>query len=316
MNLVTILKVVTKYVTKKVRFTNILLMVNIGVLILVLLSGSLFNFLMLEFQRQMEIQNYAWKQEIIELKYIIAKTISFVTENDMAQIEIDKLQQKEIEDGEQITKTIGINIDKLLIQQKEIFEKLEKTKKIDIENVKNIKEANFSIYNATVSICGAGSHIKIGENRYVLTCAHLVTNEKDFIWAIDNSGTMRPLKFIKIDRVKDLALFRIYTTENMSYLEISEETPKEGSEVVVIGNPDNLEDVITDGVIMKITEDGYLFTNLIYFGNSGGAILYKEKIIGVASRMEAHCRPDMPIIVLTGFGPKLEVIQEFLKDIK
>lgn len=293
------------------HLTNILLMINTAVLIFVLFSFSLFDYILVDFQRQMDIYRYIWQQQIREINHNITKAIKFVTENDKEQMEIDKQQQTQIED---LTENININIDKLVVQQEKMLEKLEKTRKIDLDNVENIKQANFGIYNTTAGIQGSGSHIKILEHHYILTCAHLIKDEKDFIWAVGDDGNMRPLGLVKINVKKDLALFKIYMVEDMSYLEISEEIPKEGSEIVVIGNPDNINDTITDGIIAKITKDRYLFTNLVYFGNSGGAVLYKGKIVGLVSNMEVFFNPKkLPLFVNYGSGPNLKTIREFLK---
>ena len=317
MRVFTIIKNVVKYIIKRIRFLNILLLVNTGVLIFMVFSFSLFDYIVLDFKRQVEIQKYIWRQEIRELTYALTEAIDSVTKIDKAQIEIDKQQQTKIEDLARMEDIVVTNIDKLTFQQKKMLKRLEETKTIDLDNVEDIKEANFLILNTTVDIQGSGSHIKIGENYYVLTAAHLIEDEEDFIWAIDNSRTWRPLGLIKLDKERDLALFRIYSTEGMPYLEISKKAPKAGSEVVVIGNPDYNDDVITDGIITKVTKDKYLFSNLVYFGNSGGAVLYKGKIVGIVVQMEIHFKTEIErLFVLVGSGPKLEVIQEFLKGVE
>lgn len=291
MKVLTIIKNILKYFD----LTNVLLMVNTGVLVFVLVSSSMFDLMILEFKREMELHKYVWEQEIRELNSALTKAIDSVTQNDKKQIKIDRNQQKEIrnltkvllelerminkndEKQLELVKSIKDTIKNLENQQTEIENKLEETKKIDLENVEDIKQANLVIYNTSVGSQGSGSHIKIGDNYYVLTCMHMLRTKKDFIWSIDDNNTWRPLELIKIDTKNDLALFRIYMTEDLSYLEISANYPKAGSEIVVIGNPDDYEDILTDGIITKITKDEYKFTNIVYFGNSGGLYYIKEK---------------------------------------
>lgn len=275
-------------------------------------------------QNKIEIYELYRQEELDNLEEMFGLTI----ENDKKQIEIDNMQQVEIENltkfliaFSQIIKennktqlktieVINFTIDKLITLQKEMLGDLNKTKRIDLDNVEEIRKANIVAYNTTANVSGSGSHIVIRGKDYILTVAHLIKDEKDYVWGILDDGTWLPLTLIKINRKKDLALFRIYGVENLPHLEISNEFPTQGSEVIVIGNPDNLTDIITDGVIAKIKKNGYILTNKIYYGNSGGAILYKGKIIGVVTSIAVHFR--FPAIVNYTYGVKLEVINEFL----
>ena len=94
---------------------------------------------------------------------------------------------------------------------------------------------------------------------------------------------------------------------------VSDEFPKEGSEIAVIGNPDGLKDIITNGVISEIREYDYLLTNKVYRGNSGGAIIYKGKIVGVINMILTFFEElTPPIIVNYSMGTNLKSIREFL----
>jgi len=201
-----------------------------------------------------------------------------------------------------------------LNEQSRVKKTLNDVEYIDLKDVDNIKKANLLIVNITRNYGGSGSHIKINNKSYVLTCAHLVKNEDDKIMAKDDNGVKYPLELIKIDKVKDLALFQIWNTEHIPYLEISKRYPKEGSKVIVIGNPSRMTDVITDGIIAKIDEYTHLTTNKIYRGNSGGAVLYRGKILGIASQFLYYYSP--PIIVSYCRAINLNTIEEFLKEIK
>jgi S1-C subfamily serine protease len=194
-------------------------------------------------------------------------------------------------------------------------ERFKQVKHLDVKDIEKLKEANLVVYNANELRAGSGTHIKIKGNSYILSVAHLVKDKTNEIYGITDDGTFRPLELEKIDKDKDLALFKIRGVENTAYLEISEESPQAGSEIVVIGNPASLEDVITDGIIAKITKEGYIFTNTIFFGNSGGAVLYKGKIIGVASQLRTYI--NFPVVFVNfGYSSNLESIQNFLKYIK
>ena len=268
-----------------------------------------------------EAQRHA---QVLEIKKAVIETMKITIDNDEKQIEMikdvskltkyvtemsitnDEKQLKLIEDIIKNVKTLKAKV--TLMERK-----LQASKSIDLKNVEKYKKANLLIYNATSNFSGSGTHIKIKNKDYILTASHLIENPDDFIWGILDNGDWHPLELTKINKEKDLILFRVFGLECHPYLEISDESPKEGSKIIVIGNPDDMKDVITDGIISKVGRKGYLFTNIIYFGNSGGAILYKGKIIGVVS--EFRCYFQIPIFVNYGFGCKLEMIKDFLEDV-
>ena len=186
---------------------------------------------------------------------------------------------------------------------------------INIINIKEIKEANLIIYNSTLGVIGSGSHIKIKGESYVLTVAHLLNKKDDILYGIANDNILYPLQFEKMDKTKDLALFKINGIKDLYYLEISDEFPDKGSEITIIGKPADLEDAITNGIIMDITKYNYIFTNLIYYGSSGGAVLYKGKIVGVVSAIKTYW--TFPFTLMNcGYSCNLKAIQEFLAYIK
>lgn len=185
-----------------------------------------------------------------------------------------------------------------------------KTKKsIDLENAEEIKKANLLIYNFTKKTSGSGTHIKINNKSYVLTCAHLLKKEDDEMWA-----DIYDIKLIKIDKENDLALYEFAYEPNLPYLKISTEAPKEASEVVVVGNPATLEDMITNGIVADIEKGCYVLTNKIFFGNSGGALIYKGKLVGVITTIVAYFYRGQ--LTSYAYACELEVIQEFLKDVE
>jgi hypothetical protein len=76
--------------------------------------------------------------------------------------------------------------------------------------------------------------------------------------------------------------------------------------------------MITDGIIAQIDKSNYIVTNKVYFGNSGGALIYDGKIVGVLSQIAAFTQITPWGIVAQNYGivVKLEHILTFLKDVK
>jgi len=213
------------------------------------------------------------------------------------------------------------DIETLKTYQKQLEEKVDIKKDIDLADVKRIKEANVLIQNLTKQCQGSGTHIKINGEDYVLTCAHLIDEkvEDNNMVIVSDRGTWASATIVKYNQEKDLALLKCPQLKHTAYLEISTEEPREGSEVLVSGNPSGLKDMITDGIVAKVDRKSqhYLITNKIYFGNSGGALLYKGKIVGVMSRIWAFTHNTSMGIITQNYGlaVSLKEIQNFLKEV-
>jgi len=160
--------------------------------------------------------------------------------------------------------------------------KLKETCRIDLEREEEIRKANVYIVNLTEKIMGSGTHIKIGDTHYILTCSHL-QKEEETLWVIEGKLNRFNLTLVKKSKKYDLALFRINNFESRPYLELAGDLPKVGSRVFLVGNPSGINDVVTEGIVAKISIDKYLISNKTYFGNSGGCLFYKGKIVGVMS---------------------------------
>lgn len=184
--------------------------------------------------------------------------------------------------------------------------------KLKINTINNIKEASILIENITIKAGGSGTHIKINKKDYILTTAHLIHEKSDFLWAVFDNGDRIPLELIKINKESDLALFRIQGIEKIPYLKISKNYPIENDDITVIGNPNLIEDIFTKGNICKFVNNGFLYTNKTFFGNSGGCVIYKGKVVGVVSKLiTIGFYPS----VNYGFAIGLYEIKEFLKDV-
>lgn len=185
---------------------------------------------------------------------------------------------------------------------------------LDVKDIEKIKQANLYILNDTVGISGSGTHIKIKGKSYILTCAHLFEEVTDTMYAIEDNGHWTGVKILAYNKKIDLALLTVDNLIQQSYLEIADKAPKEGSKVMVIGNPAGLLDVVTDGIVAKRNDIHYLITNTTYFGNSGGALLYDGKIVGVMSQLVTYF--NFPCFVNYGLSVNLEQIHEFLEGIE
>lgn len=212
----------------------------------------------------------------------------------------------------------------LLQGQKEEIDKIEKKvnefekKYQTYDNLvnQNVILSNVLIKNYTQNCIGAGTIVKYKDRIFVLSCAHLIEDNSDLITMQYTKDTEIVLNPVKIDKGKDLSVMEIMiaikglvNTSKISYLEISNEYPPIGSTVVLVGNPATIEDTITVGNIANEVGCYYIITNTCYYGNSGGALLYKNKVIGVASRLWV-----LSDGVTYGAVIKLELIKMFLDE--
>jgi len=290
----------------------ILSSILIGLTIGGIIGGSWLLFdnameVLFQIDRKLEIYHLQQQLQIREIMEFMKKGFDITIENDIKQLQLDKGLIILLD-------SMTYNIEALKEHSQRIERRLQATKMIDIKNAEQIKQANVLIGNTTQNIGGSGTHIRINEESYILTCAHLIVENEDTMIAILDNGDIHPLQLAKINKNTDLALFRIFGTEHLSYFEISDVEPKEGSEIIIIGNPDNMTDVITEGTIAKIHKDKYVFTNLMFYGNSGGAMLYKGKVVGIVNQLGVMF--EIPVFVNYGYAIKLETIKDFLGDVK
>jgi S1-C subfamily serine protease len=247
-------------------------------------------------QRTVEIQKEVTKTQLDIMTRKMVKAMEIQTDINNLQFALVKSLIKDISD-------LKIYTDNLK----------ESLKSIDNADIENVKRANVLILNYTVQALGSGTHIRIRNQDYILTAGHMIDKKDDIIRAKGDYGDEYVLKLMKVDEYNDLALFRIEGgCPKLGTLEISDIYPKVGSEVTVIGNPAGDEDIVTDGTLCKIEDQFYKVTNKAFFGNSGGAMLYKGKLVGVCSQVDL--KVNFPIIVIYTRFVKLPIIKEFLRE--
>lgn len=291
-------------------FVDVIKLLIVSVIISLFIVGNLyalytFNHMLARIERRIELHELQHRLQVEDLLDILQKGLNISYENDKNQL---ILAQTIVE----TMKSIVTNTEQLQITQNKIQKEITTLQPIDLTLSAHLQEAIVLIGNITQGCGGSGTHIKLNDKSYILTCAHLVDTTDDMLIAFLDNGDMCPLQLVKINYEKDLALFKIYN-ENFASVEIGTEVPQPGSKVTVIGNPDSMVDVITEGVVSTILSDGYIFTNIIYFGNSGGAMIYKNKIVGVVTQIRVY-NEAFGVMVNYGFAVKLEDIKEFIGD--
>ena len=221
-------------------------------------------------------------------------------------VESDK--RAEIEKGIQILKKLQEDTVKAIAND---------CQTIDTKDIQKLVGANVMMINRTMQCMGSGTHVKIKNKHYILSCAHLINYPDEQMVVIMEDGTEHPLKYVNHHQHFDLSLFEVQTNavRNLPYVEIAEEGPEIGSAVLLIGNPAGNINVVTSGIVAKMYPYAYLMTNLIYSGNSGGGIFYKGKLVGVATQIRINSRGGV-IFVNYSYGTNLKTIKFFLETTK
>jgi len=183
------------------------------------------------------------------------------------------------------------------------------------ETYEQIHGACVRVINLSAGTTGSGTIIKLDKDYYVISCGHMVKTPKDNFQVKTKEGVLVDVRFLTLNQAIELSLYKVISSPaKLQYVLISQETPKVGYEVVVIGYPSNFNNILTDGIISEITEDSYTLTNITACGSSGSGVFYRGKLIGVFNsiyELDFYKKLGCPKL---GKATKLEVIKKFLLD--
>lgn len=149
-----------------------------------------------------------------------------------------------------------------------------------------------------------GSGVIMKSNGYILTNLHVIQNA-DIIHVVLQSGQQFPAQLIGFDQVTDLAVLKVNAIELPTIPQNSELQSLVGDIVLAIGNPLNLGQTVTQGIISATGRNGLSNTNYLNFlqmdaainnGNSGGALINSNGVlVGINSRQFTQSNPQINI---------------------
>jgi len=135
---------------------------------------------------------------------------------------------------------------------------------------------------------GSGNYFKIGRDKFILSAAHLVTEDAD-LFADDGIRYVRLVPiYVNID--EDIAILipeaALDTVEAVDY-RISKKKNLLGNSVVYAGYPSNLEKSVYNGMISKCSGEMILMQSFALPGSSGSVVFDNSgKAIGVVSAVK------------------------------
>lgn len=144
----------------------------------------------------------------------------------------------------------------------------------------SLENSNRLFRSSPIERTNLGSGVIMRDDGYLLTCYHVIRNADSIIVGIQD-GRFIPAQLIGFDEVTDLAVLRIFE-ENLHVIpQVEEPNLRVGDVVMAIGNPLDLGQTITSGIVSRLGRNNGLAN---YFdrvqtdavlnpGNSGGALI-------------------------------------------
>lgn len=149
-----------------------------------------------------------------------------------------------------------------------------------------------------------GSGVIMDSRGYILTNMHVI-QDADLIKVLLQSGREYPAELIGFDRVTDLAVLKVDKTNLPVIPQNHHQQSLVGDIVLAIGNPLNLGQTVTQGIISATGRGGLSNTNYLNFlqmdaaindGNSGGALINSNGVlVGINSRKFTQSNPQQNI---------------------
>ena len=216
------------------------------------------------------------------------------------EINFGRLNQK-IEDLQADTQSKINDLTESLLQTNEILHKEVGSLGQELDLLKASTSADFSgiIENAIKSVVTIktsagfqGTGFIIDENGYVVTNAHVLTDESgelaDSIQVITFEQGKKNAEFIGFDEKFDIALLKI-SGEYDSLKFGNSNNVQIGEKVIAIGNPLGLQFSVSEGIVSAVRREGisgvnaYIQTDAaLNPGNSGGPLINNQgKVIGI-----------------------------------
>jgi len=135
-----------------------------------------------------------------------------------------------------------------------------------------------------------GSGVMMTASGYLLTCYHVVQNADSIYVALQDSRVMEA-QIIGFDQLTDLAVLKV-NADNLSVIpQLDTPDIRVGDMVMAIGNPYDLGQTITQGIVSRAGHNGlsnyvdYIQTDAVLNqGNSGGALVdSKGYLVGITN---------------------------------
>ena len=159
-----------------------------------------------------------------------------------------------------------------------------------------------------------GSGFVINPQGLIVTDEHVISRYRQ-IYIKTADGVVYPATVVSRNAKLDLALVQIQPRVALPSLRLRTIPPQIGQRIYTIGNPLGMEKSISDGIVSRLEDDGYVqYTAATNPGNSGGPLLNEEgEVIGVVrlslAKISTGINFAIPASSLSNFfGSKADVV--------
>jgi serine protease Do len=152
-----------------------------------------------------------------------------------------------------------------------------------------------------------GSGIILSPDGLILTNSHVVQNGGGGNWRVrlsdaqELSATVVNPGMGEGNIFRDLALIRINGGRNLPVAKMANAQPQEGEAVWAIGSPYARPEVVTRGVLRRLTPDGIILTSAeVHPGNSGGPLLNQQgEVVGINTAVNPQLPGDATTVAIS-----------------
>jgi serine protease Do len=211
--------------------------------------------------------------------FIISLLLGCNKNNNVSENNEIKLKEKELELKE---KEIKQRENELAIKKQSQSNEKESLSSI----YENVKKSVYLIYTKNNEGISQGSAFVIDKSGIAISNYHVFKDASSAIAINDFGNEFMITEIIDYNADNDYIIFRIGNTDNIPFLEISNQTPKIGEDVFTIGNPKGLTQTLSTGIVSSYRDDNNLIqTTAEITHGSSGAPLFNEygKVIGITS---------------------------------
>ncbi|MTI17040.1 Do family serine endopeptidase [Rhodobacteraceae bacterium RKSG542] len=167
-----------------------------------------------------------------------------------------------------------------------------------------------------------GSGFFISSDGYVVTNEHVVGDGTEFT-IITQDGEEYDATLVGADERSDLALLKVDSDKDFTYVDFAEDAPMVGEWVVAVGNPFGLGGTVTAGIVSARGRDigAGLYDDFIQIdasvnrGNSGGpAFNIRGEVIGVNSAIISPSGGNVGIAFAIPAATTKKIIEDLKED--
>ena len=166
------------------------------------------------------------------------------------------------------------------------------------------------VYNLRAWNCEAKCVAIESDTNTIITAAHTVTINgmvRPNIEIMVNRWEKADLKFVS--KYKDLAVLELPKNLLLNKIRIAQQTPPENSPLLIIGTK-NYSGVYIGRWIIRSSLDSAFISDGIQKGDSGGAVIYDNQLIGITSSFFCVSNQDMYFVNMDGISSFIRLYNE------